>query len=101
MFNVPVKGTHAHAYVTSFSGQDDLKDAKIKHRTNDSIIETEFYSKCLEWRKKVAAHLKLIETEANDGELAAFASYAIAFPEGFLALVRLDPYHIQIVDHHN
>ena len=91
MFNVPVKGTHAHAYVTSFSGQDDLKDAKIKHRTNDSIIETEFYNKCLEWRKKVAAHLKLIETEANDGELAAFASYAIAFPEGFLALVRLDP----------
>ena len=88
MFNVPVKGTHAHAYVTSFSGQDDLKDAKIKHRTNDSIIEAEFYSKCLEWRKKVAAHLKLIETEANDGELAAFASYAIAFPEGFLALVR-------------
>lgn len=99
MFNVPVKGTHAHAYVTSFSGQDDLKDAKIKHRTNDSIIETEFYSKCLEWRKKVAAHLKLIETEANDGELAAFASYAIAFPEGFLALVRLNVYNFKIIDY--
>ena len=25
--------------------------------------------------------------EAHDGELAAFASYAIAFPDGFLALV--------------
>ena len=87
MFNIPVKGTHAHAYVTSFSGEDDLKDAKIKHRTDGSIVEKEFYTKCIQWRKKVADHLKLLETEANDGELAAFASYAIAFPEGFLALV--------------
>ena len=87
MFDIPVKGTHAHAYVTSFSGKDDLKDAKIKHRTDDNIIESEFYDKCIQWRKNVADHLKLLESEANDGELAAFASYAIAFPEGFLALV--------------
>ena len=88
MFDIPVKGTHAHAYVTSFTGQDDLKDAKIKHRTDASIIESEFYNKCIQWRKNVAEHLKLLESEANDGELAAFASYAIAFPEGFLALVN-------------
>ena len=84
-----MKGTHAHAYVTSFTGGGDLKDAKIKHRTDGAIVETEFYSKCVKWRKAVAEHLKLLETEANDGELAAFASYAIAFPEGFLALVNI------------
>ena len=88
MFGIPVKGTHAHAYVTSFTGKEDLKDEKIAHRTDANIVEPEFYNKCVKWRKDVADHLKLLESEANDGELAAFASYAIAFPEGFLALVN-------------
>ena len=35
----------------------------------------------------MAAHLKIMRDEAHDGELAAFASYAIAFPDGFLALI--------------
>lgn len=25
MFNIPVKGTHAHAYITSFSNPSELK----------------------------------------------------------------------------
>ena len=29
LFDIPVKGTHAHAYVTSFTGADDLAGAKI------------------------------------------------------------------------
>ena len=89
MFDIPVKGTHAHAYVTSFSGADDVKDTRLKHRTDQTIVESDFYNKCIEWRKNVATHLNLLETEANNGELAAFASYAIAFPEGFLALVSI------------
>ena len=51
------------------------------------MIETDFYGKCLDWRSKLAGHLKILKDEAHDGELAAFASYAIAFPDGFLALV--------------
>ena len=50
-------------------------------------IETDFFTKCLEWRTKLAAHLRILRDEASDGELAAFASYAVAFPDGFLALV--------------
>ncbi len=86
LYNIPVKGTHAHAYVTSFSGADDLKDAKIKHKYDD-YVEDGFFDKCLEWRTKLASHLKIMRDEAHDGELAAFASYAVAFPDGFLALV--------------
>jgi len=37
--------------------------------------------------KKCRDELKLILQEANVGELVAFASYALAFPSGFLALV--------------
>ena len=29
LFDIPVKGTHAHAYVTSFTGADDLAGTKI------------------------------------------------------------------------
>ena len=87
LYDIPVKGTHAHAYVTSFTGAEDLVNAKIKHKTDESNVETEFYDKCLQWRKDVASHLKLLSSEASDGELAAFASYAVAFPDGFLALV--------------
>jgi len=86
LFNIPVKGTHAHAYVTSFTGAEDLANAEIKHKSED-YVEKNFYEKCLEWRTKLAAHLKIMMSEAHDGELAAFASYAVAFPQGFLALI--------------
>lgn len=33
MFNIPVKGTHAHAYITSFSGFAELKTRNIRHKT--------------------------------------------------------------------
>lgn len=87
LFNIPVKGTHAHAYVTSFSGAEDLAKAKIKHKTDPDYVETDFFTKCTVWRNKLASHLRILPDEANDGELAAFASYAVAFPDGFLALV--------------
>ena len=88
LFNIPVKGTHAHAYVTSFTGAEDLVDSKIVDKNDpDGRVETEFYAKCVEWRSQLAAHLRILKEEAHDGELAAFASYAVAFPDGFLALV--------------
>ena len=87
LFNIPVKGTHAHAYVTSFSGAEDLENAEICAKDDPETVEKDFYGKCIEWRQKLAQHLRILNEEAHDGELAAFASYAVAFPDGFLALV--------------
>lgn len=32
MFDIPVKGTHAHAYITSFTGFDELKRRTLSHK---------------------------------------------------------------------
>lgn len=33
LFNIPVKGTHAHAFIMSFSGVDELKNVNLRHKT--------------------------------------------------------------------
>jgi nicotinate phosphoribosyltransferase len=39
------------------------------------------------WRLQLGEDLNILASEASDGELAAFISYALAFPQGFLALI--------------
>ncbi|XP_021917958.1 nicotinate phosphoribosyltransferase isoform X3 [Zootermopsis nevadensis] len=94
LYNIPVNGTHAHAYVTSFS---DLRELKTKvivvlaHRT--SGVPHDMLDLCTHWREEVASLLSLPASEASDGELAAWISFAIAFPSGFMALV--DTYDVR------
>ncbi|MBN1410639.1 MAG: nicotinate phosphoribosyltransferase [Spirochaetales bacterium] len=79
LFDIPVKGTHAHAFVQSFKGFGDLKDRLILKGEDNK--ELSLLDEVLKARKE----LGFINT--NEGELAAFIAYASAFPEGFLALV--------------
>ncbi|GBP89711.1 Nicotinate phosphoribosyltransferase [Eumeta japonica] len=91
MFNIPVKGTHAHSYVTSFSNLDDIHTVVLRHADTDeqyNLLEV-----AIEWRKRVSSVIDVSPEEASDGELAALVSYAIAFPSGFLALV--DTYDVK------
>ena len=46
-----------------------------------------FAELCLKYLKELGPILKILPEETNKGELAAFISYAIAFPTNFLALV--------------
>jgi nicotinate phosphoribosyltransferase len=78
LFGVPIRGTHAHSYVQSFTGIEDLK--------NDTLVGADgkaydFVKMILEIRAQLGFHY------TNEGELTSFIAYAQAFPEGFLALV--------------
>ena len=52
----------------------------------------DFVDCCVSRRQQLANILAILSEEANDGELAAFASYAMAFPDTFTALV--DTYEV-------
>ena len=72
LYNIPVIGTHAHAYVTSYVNKTQLSSPLIKG--------VNIYELADKYRKQN----NLI---TNEGEFVSFVSYAIAFPEKFLALV--------------
>ncbi|XP_063548350.1 nicotinate phosphoribosyltransferase isoform X2 [Cydia strobilella] len=91
MFNIPVKGTHAHSFVTSFSTLSDVSLVALRHADSDK--QCNLLDLATEWRKRVSPIMDVSTEEASDGELAALISYALAFPSGFLALV--DTYDVK------
>lgn len=86
LFNIPVRGTHAHAFVTSFMSLDDLTVRTLRYKEPPKE-EVDFLVLTLEWRQRLSGIMQVLPDQANDGELAAFISYAIAFPDGLIALI--------------
>lgn len=78
LFGIPVKGTHAHSFVQSYSGINNLDNYKIRDINGK---EYDFVKMVFEIRESLNFN------NTNEGELAAFISYAQAFPNNFLALV--------------
>lgn len=78
LFGLPARGTMAHSYVSSFSGLHEIADT---HLLGADGKEEDFLDLVLQYRRQLGY------LNTNEGELAAFVSYAQAFPEGFLALV--------------
>lgn len=76
--DIPIKGTMAHAYIQSYSGLEELQIRTLDNAAGQSHDFVEAVLRCRQ-------QLGFVDT--NEGELAAFISYAIAFPRGFLALV--------------
>ncbi|CAM9315238.1 unnamed protein product [Discosporangium mesarthrocarpum] len=76
LIGIGVKGTHAHAFVQSYSSFN-----QIKISTLDGV---DFVAKVKHYREELGY------LHTNTSELAAFTAYALAFPDGFLAL--LDTY---------
>ncbi|UJR23892.1 hypothetical protein I4U23_026864 [Adineta vaga] len=90
LYDIPVKGTHAHAYISSYECMNDLNERCLCDRVNGE--RRPFADLCLKYLHELGPILKILPEETNKGELAAFTSYAIAFPTNFLALV--DTYEV-------
>lgn len=91
LFNIPVKGTHAHAYITSFTGISELKTRMLRHKTTG--IMKDLLEHAIMHRHNLSHILDISTEESSEGELAAMVSFAIAFPDGFMALV--DTYDVK------
>ncbi|CAJ1929579.1 unnamed protein product [Sphenostylis stenocarpa] len=76
LFGIPLRGTHSHAFVISYMSLDEIKDKSLRKKDGSSTCE-DFGSDSL----------RGYSAETNKSELAAFTSYALAFPDNFLALV--------------
>ncbi|KAL7231792.1 hypothetical protein ACSBR2_009926 [Camellia fascicularis] len=88
LFGIPVRGTHSHAFVSSFMSPDEIMEKSLQTRDGSSTCD-DFVSLVQTWLSKIKrSHvLRGIFGETNQSELAAFTSYALAFPNNFLALV--------------
>ncbi|KAK7468226.1 hypothetical protein BaRGS_00036549 [Batillaria attramentaria] len=85
MFGIPVRGTHAHAFVTSYNDLSEVKTRVLKRKDNSE--EVDFVDLCLKWQKKLSAVMSFLTDQVSEGELVAFISYAQAFPDALLALI--------------
>jgi len=79
-----VKGTHAHSFVTSFVGLEDVGKKPITCPDGRVI---HFKEESLKVRAELTAKHGQIYSSTNESELAAFIDYAQAYPNGFLALI--------------
>ncbi|XP_032689342.1 nicotinate phosphoribosyltransferase isoform X4 [Odontomachus brunneus] len=91
LFNIPVCGTHAHAYITSFTSIDDLQGKTLAHKQTGDVLN--LLELACKYREDIADDLGALASQASGGEFAALISYAVAFPERFAALV--DTYDVK------
>ncbi|KAJ8911600.1 hypothetical protein NQ315_015934 [Exocentrus adspersus] len=91
LFNIPVKGTHAHSYITSFNSLTELNTTTLIPKQRKEAQD--FCTVAVDWREKLVPIFNVVLSEVSDGELAAFISFAIAFPNDFVALV--DTYDVK------
>lgn len=89
---VPVAGTLAHSFVTSFSGSEVPPDPMLAPASSEGPT-VDLPARVNLWLKRVCLYLGLEEQEPHPGERAAFVAYALAFPRAFQGL--LDSYSVR------
>jgi len=77
LFSIPCSGTIAHSFVQTFHDCSQLATTKL---VDSNKNEREFVQCVMETRERLGYN-------TNQGELAAFISYAQCFPDRFLVLV--------------
>lgn len=84
-FGIPIRGTHAHSYVGSYTGVVDCDRMMLKNLKTNQLED--FWLAVQDTKKELYSRGKIPFSEAELSELVAFASYAYAYPNGFSALV--------------
>ncbi|XP_047160931.1 nicotinate phosphoribosyltransferase 2-like [Vigna umbellata] len=88
LFGIPLRGTQSHAFVSSYMSLDEIKDKALRKKDGSSTCQ-DFVSLVGDWLRKIerSDSLRGNSADTNKSELAALTSYALAFPDNFLALV--------------
>ncbi|GJM97186.1 hypothetical protein PR202_ga14093 [Eleusine coracana subsp. coracana] len=83
LFGIPIRGTHSHAF-----SLDEIIDKELTSSDGSNKCE-DFVFLVQSWLSRIKDSSSLCGTfgETSHSELAAFTSYALAFPNSFLALV--------------
>ncbi|XP_022357907.1 nicotinate phosphoribosyltransferase isoform X1 [Enhydra lutris kenyoni] len=89
---VPVAGTLAHSFITSFLGTEVPPDPMLAPAAGQGP-RVDLAARVEAWLDRVCAHLGRGVQEPHRGERAAFVAYALAFPRAFQGL--LDTYSVQ------
>ncbi|MFA6227783.1 MAG: nicotinate phosphoribosyltransferase [Patescibacteria group bacterium] len=88
LHDLPVSGTHAHSFVTSYTADDLSGQRMLTHK--NTKVECNFTAGVLYYQEALKGYFP---NETNQGELAAFIDYAWANPDRFLALI--DTYKVE------
>ncbi|XP_034035284.1 nicotinate phosphoribosyltransferase isoform X2 [Thalassophryne amazonica] len=86
LFGIPVAGTMAHSYITSFSSLEEVWPQTLVAANMDSD-PVDFVSLTRTWLTRVCELLTAEPGKICEGELAAFLSYAVAYPNNFLPVI--------------
>lgn len=81
-YSIPIVGTHAHSYVMSFTGLEQVPDNLELQNPKTKKWIGDFKAHVFDVNKTSLADIK-----TNKSELAAFITYAWTQPNNFLALI--------------
>uniref|UniRef100_A0A7M4F7P0 nicotinate phosphoribosyltransferase n=1 Tax=Crocodylus porosus TaxID=8502 RepID=A0A7M4F7P0_CROPO len=85
LYGIPVRGTVAHSYIMSFSVLAEAQPRMLAPRAGGEPVD--FPCLAVTWLERVCQLLHVPREGVSEGELAAFVSYAVAFPCSFQGLV--------------
>ncbi|XP_059197030.1 nicotinate phosphoribosyltransferase isoform X2 [Centropristis striata] len=86
LFGIPVAGTMAHSFVTSFTSLEEVTP-KTLVALNGDPDPVDIISLTKGLLSRVCELLSAEPGKIREGELAAFLSYAIAYPQNFLPVI--------------
>ncbi|XP_065525150.1 nicotinate phosphoribosyltransferase isoform X2 [Lathamus discolor] len=91
LYDIPVRGTIAHSFIMSFTSLEEVQPREVLPLAGGEPVD--LLALAVSWLQRVCELLQTPPERANQGELAAFVSYAITFPSNFQGL--LDTYCVR------